>query len=55
VWHGEKYEESLLSCLEDITKVSRELMDEADTAHKQVTSKLADDVEAGECQEIIWT
>ncbi|KAI0439889.1 hypothetical protein F4803DRAFT_529375 [Xylaria telfairii] len=47
VWSGEKYEESLLSCLENITKVSKELINEADTAHKQVTNKLADDVETG--------
>ncbi|KAI0544996.1 hypothetical protein F4679DRAFT_562691 [Xylaria curta] len=47
VWNGEKYEESLLSCLENITKVSKELINEADTAHKQVTNKLADDVKTG--------
>ncbi|KAI0965234.1 hypothetical protein F4678DRAFT_485529 [Xylaria arbuscula] len=37
VWNGEKYEESLLSYLEDTSKVGKELMNEADTAHKQVT------------------
>ncbi|KAI0185597.1 hypothetical protein EV127DRAFT_441217 [Xylaria flabelliformis] len=47
VWNGERYEESLLSCLENITEVSKELMNEADTAHKQVTNKLAGDMEAG--------
>ncbi|KAJ8127277.1 hypothetical protein O1611_g6360 [Lasiodiplodia mahajangana] len=45
-WDGEKHEESLLSCLEKITNGSKELMDEADTAHKQVTNKIAEDVEA---------
>ncbi len=47
VWNGENYEESLLSCLENITQVSKELMEEADTAHKQVTNKLAKDVQTG--------
>ncbi|KAI0854777.1 hypothetical protein F4860DRAFT_507949 [Xylaria cubensis] len=48
VWNGERYEESLLSCLENITEVSKELMNEADTAHKQVTNKLAGDMEAAQ-------
>ncbi|KAJ2984563.1 hypothetical protein NUW58_g5995 [Xylaria curta] len=47
VWNGDKYEASLLSCLENITEVSKELIREADTAHKQVTNKLANDVETG--------
>ncbi|KAI1157804.1 hypothetical protein F5B18DRAFT_643541 [Nemania serpens] len=47
VWNGESYEESLLSCLEDITEVGKELMNESDTAHKQVTNKIADDVDSG--------
>ncbi|KAI8624702.1 hypothetical protein F5Y19DRAFT_452893 [Xylariaceae sp. FL1651] len=47
VWNAEKYEQSLLSCLESITTVSKELIDEADTAHKQVTNKLAGDMETG--------
>ncbi|KAI0911071.1 hypothetical protein F4823DRAFT_561258 [Ustulina deusta] len=47
VWNGGNYEESLLSCLENITQVSKELMEEADTAHKQVTNKLAKDVQTG--------
>ncbi|KAI0536996.1 hypothetical protein GGR58DRAFT_372128 [Xylaria digitata] len=47
VWNGENYEKSLLSCLENITGVSKELMDEADTAHKQDTSKVAADLKAG--------
>ncbi|KAI0105435.1 hypothetical protein GGR51DRAFT_188275 [Nemania sp. FL0031] len=46
VWNGENYEESLLSCLENITNGSKELMDEADTAHKQVTNKMAKDIGA---------
>lgn len=49
VWDGAKYEESLLSCLEDITEVGKELMNESDTAHKQVTNKIADDVNSGKC------
>ncbi|KAI0404021.1 hypothetical protein F4802DRAFT_569435 [Xylaria palmicola] len=47
VWRGENYEASLLSCLENITEVSKELMDEADTAHKQDTNQLTKDVPAG--------
>ncbi|KAK5636106.1 hypothetical protein RRF57_011818 [Xylaria bambusicola] len=47
LWNGENYEESLLSCLEDITYVSKELMDEADTAHKQVTNAMAKNVQTG--------
>ncbi|KAI0505427.1 hypothetical protein F5B22DRAFT_627737 [Xylaria bambusicola] len=47
LWNGENYEESLLSCLEDITSVSKELMDEADTAHKQMTNAMAKDVQTG--------
>ncbi|KAI1298816.1 hypothetical protein F5Y03DRAFT_367124 [Xylaria venustula] len=47
VWDGEKYEESLLSCLEDINRVGKELMGEADIAHKQVTNKIAEDVQSG--------
>ncbi|KAJ3578821.1 hypothetical protein NPX13_g1740 [Xylaria arbuscula] len=47
LWNGENYEESLLSCLEDIGSVSKELMDEADTAHKQATNAVAKDVQKG--------
>ena len=47
LWNGENYEEALLSCLEAITSVSKELMDEADTAHKQVTNALAENVQTG--------
>ncbi|TGJ80713.1 hypothetical protein E0Z10_g8053 [Xylaria hypoxylon] len=54
VWNGEKYEESLLSCLENITNVSRELIGQADTAHKQVTNKVAVDVEIGFKDVEIW-
>ncbi|KAI1174615.1 hypothetical protein F4777DRAFT_553310 [Nemania sp. FL0916] len=47
VWNGENYEQSLLLCLENITEVGKELMNESDTAHKQVTNKIADDVDTG--------
>ncbi|KAI1743089.1 hypothetical protein F4680DRAFT_410974 [Xylaria scruposa] len=47
VWNGDRYEESLLLCLENISKISKELMNEADTAHKQVTNRLAGDMETG--------
>ncbi|KAI1126645.1 hypothetical protein F5Y10DRAFT_244511 [Nemania abortiva] len=54
IWSGERYEEALLSCLEDITNVSRELIDEADTAHKQVTNAVAESVQTGFRDVKIW-
>ncbi|KAK7923527.1 hypothetical protein PG985_007598 [Apiospora marii] len=45
LWVGKNYEKSLLKCLEDITKNGNELIHEADTAHKQVTSRVAEGVE----------
>ncbi|KAK8140096.1 hypothetical protein PG984_000162 [Apiospora sp. TS-2023a] len=47
LWDGKNYEKSLLKCLEDITKNGNELIHEADTAHKQVTNKVAKGVEEG--------
>ncbi|KAK8055024.1 hypothetical protein PG993_000251 [Apiospora rasikravindrae] len=45
MWDGKNYEKSLLECLENISKDGNELIHEADTAHKQVTNKVAEDVE----------
>ncbi|KAI0376987.1 hypothetical protein F5Y04DRAFT_285406 [Hypomontagnella monticulosa] len=47
VWSGENYEKSLLECLEKISDDGKKLIHEADTAHKQVTNQVAEDVQTG--------
>ncbi|KAI2619763.1 hypothetical protein GGS26DRAFT_595168 [Hypomontagnella submonticulosa] len=47
VWSGENYEKALLECLEKISDDGKKLIHEADTAHKQVTNKVAEDVQTG--------
>ncbi|KAK7941418.1 uncharacterized protein PG986_013805 [Apiospora aurea] len=47
MWDGKNYEKSLLECLENISKDGNELIHEADTAHKQATNKVAEDLERG--------
>ncbi|KAK8083901.1 hypothetical protein PG996_002682 [Apiospora saccharicola] len=44
IWDGKNYQKSLLECLENISRDGNELIHEADTAHKQVTNKVAEDV-----------
>lgn len=47
MWSGENYEKALLECLEKISDDGKKLIHEADTAHKQVTNKVAEDVQTG--------
>ncbi|KAK8087783.1 hypothetical protein PG997_002744 [Apiospora hydei] len=47
MWDGKNYEKSLLECLENISKDGNELIHEADTAHKQATNKVVEDLERG--------
>ncbi|KAI4593321.1 hypothetical protein KJ359_009852 [Pestalotiopsis sp. 9143b] len=46
LWNGRNYEKSLLESLENISRDGRELIDEANIAHKQVTNKMAGNAEA---------